>query len=65
MYSENIVPKTRHIIKVYCGTSEKQMEAAGFKGLRILKQLHSGTVYWCDKLGDEQNSDNLHYEVVV
>lgn len=65
MYSVNDVPKTRHIIKVACGTSEKQLEAAGFKGLRVLKELRSGTVYWCDKLGDEENSDKLQYHVIA
>lgn len=64
-YIEYEVPETRHIIKVYKQTSQKQMEKAGFKGLRVLKELHSSTVYWCDELGDAENSDALNYEVVV
>ena len=53
------------IIKADCRTTQKQLEDAGFKGLSILKELRSGTVYWCEELGDKENSDKLHYRVIA
>lgn len=58
-------PVKNYIIKAGVGTSQKQLEAAGFKGLSVLKELRSGTVYWCDELGDEDNSDKLQYRVIA
>ena len=62
MAMENV---KKRIIKANVGTSQKQLEAAGFKGLSVLKELRSGTVYWCEELGDKENSDNLQYQVIA